>query len=71
MLCTHFDAGRCLSCSWLGTPYGAQLAEKQRHVEQRLAVLDRAGLGGLPELGDARVELAWKTDALNHIGELA
>jgi 23S rRNA (uracil747-C5)-methyltransferase len=32
-LCHHFDAGRCRSCSWLDLPYGAQLADKQRHVE--------------------------------------
>lgn len=37
MLCTHFEAGRCRSCAWLGTPYAGQLAEKQRTVERLLA----------------------------------
>ena len=27
MLCSHFDAGRCRSCTWLGTAYAEQLAE--------------------------------------------
>jgi 23S rRNA (uracil747-C5)-methyltransferase len=31
-LCCHFDAGRCRSCSWLGLPYGVQLADKQAQV---------------------------------------
>ncbi len=37
MLCTHFEAGRCRSCTWLGTAYAEQLAEKQRTVEGLLA----------------------------------
>jgi 23S rRNA (uracil747-C5)-methyltransferase len=37
MLCAHFDAGRCRSCTELGIPYGAQLADKRRHVEELLA----------------------------------
>lgn len=37
MLCSHFDAGRCRSCTWLGTSYAEQLAEKQRLVEGLLA----------------------------------
>ncbi len=37
MLCSHFDAGRCRSCTWLGTAYAEQLAEKQRLVEDLLA----------------------------------
>ena len=36
MLCHHFDAGRCRSCSWLGLPYAAQLGDKQRQVEELL-----------------------------------
>jgi 23S rRNA (uracil747-C5)-methyltransferase len=36
-LCHHFDAGRCRSCTWLGTPYDAQLVAKQRQVEGLLA----------------------------------
>ena len=35
-LCPHFDAGRCRSCTWLGTPYDAQLVAKQRQVEDLL-----------------------------------
>lgn len=47
-LCHHFDAGRCRSCSWLGLPYGVQLADKQRQVA---------------ELVDAALapELAWES----------
>jgi 23S rRNA (uracil747-C5)-methyltransferase len=37
-LCHHFDAGRCRSCSWLGLPYGVQLADKQRQVAELLDV---------------------------------
>ncbi len=40
--CHHFDAGRCRSCSWLGTPYGVQLVDKQRQVEELLAAYDVA-----------------------------
>lgn len=38
-LCHHFEAGRCRSCSWLGTPYHAQLVAKQRQVEELLPAL--------------------------------
>lgn len=38
-LCHHFEAGRCRSCSWLGTPYDAQLVAKQRQVEELLPPL--------------------------------
>lgn len=38
-LCHHFEAGRCRSCSWLGTPYDAQLVAKQRQVEDLLPPL--------------------------------
>lgn len=37
MLCSHFDAGRCRSCTWLDTAYAEQLAAKQRTVEDLLA----------------------------------
>src|ERR1044072_3451325 len=43
-LCHHFDAGRCRSCSWLGTPYDAQLVAKQRQVEELLAAHEVAWL---------------------------
>jgi len=38
MLCHHFEAGRCRSCAWLGTPYDAQLVAKQRLVEELVAM---------------------------------
>ncbi|GAB3199868.1 23S rRNA (uracil(747)-C(5))-methyltransferase RlmC [Nocardioides hungaricus] len=38
-LCHHFAAGRCRSCSWLGTRYDAQLAAKQRRVEELLPAM--------------------------------
>ncbi|GAB6986294.1 23S rRNA (uracil(747)-C(5))-methyltransferase RlmC [Nocardioides pyridinolyticus] len=38
-LCHHFEAGRCRSCTWLGTPYDAQLVAKQRQVEELLPPL--------------------------------
>src|SRR4051794_15982445 len=50
-LCHHFDAGRCRSCSWLGLPYGDQLADKQRHVEELLR--DHRGLDWLPPVASA------------------
>jgi 23S rRNA (uracil747-C5)-methyltransferase len=37
MLCAHFEAGRCRSCTELGLPYGVQLVEKRRHVEELLS----------------------------------
>lgn len=37
MQCHHFDSGECRSCVLLPTPYGDQLASKQRHVESLLA----------------------------------
>jgi 23S rRNA (uracil747-C5)-methyltransferase len=46
VLCQHFDAGRCRSCSELGVPYDVQLAAKQGGVEQLLG--DHAGLTWLP-----------------------
>jgi 23S rRNA (uracil747-C5)-methyltransferase len=36
MLCHHFEAGRCRSCSELGVPYDVQLTGKQRGVEELL-----------------------------------
>ena len=38
-LCHHFEAGRCRSCTWLGTPYDAQLVAKQHQVEELLPEL--------------------------------
>ena len=54
MSCSHFEAGRCRSCSWLGSPYGVQLAEKQRHVEQLLATHDPTWL---PPVASAQLGL--------------
>lgn len=36
MQCDYFDAGRCGSCSLMGTPYAVQLAAKQRRCEDAL-----------------------------------
>src|SRR3954452_5396465 len=44
VLCHHFDAGRCRSCSLLGLPYDVQLLDKQRQVETLLAGHDVAWL---------------------------
>ncbi|HEU4466387.1 MAG TPA: 23S rRNA (uracil(747)-C(5))-methyltransferase RlmC [Agromyces sp.] len=40
MQCPYFDAWRCRSCSLMGRPYPAQLADKQRHAEELLAPFD-------------------------------
>lgn len=37
MQCDHFDAGRCRSCTLMGTPYDDQLADKLRRAAQQLA----------------------------------
>lgn len=36
MRCAYFDAELCRSCTWMGRPYGDQLAAKQAHVEALL-----------------------------------
>lgn len=36
MKCSHFDAGRCRSCTLLATPYATQVARKQEHVRELL-----------------------------------
>ncbi|MFC0716007.1 23S rRNA (uracil(747)-C(5))-methyltransferase RlmC [Cellulomonas biazotea] len=46
MQCSYFDAERCLSCTWMGRPYAAQLAAKQDLVADLLA--EHAGLDWLP-----------------------
>lgn len=50
MLCHHFEAGRCRSCAWLGTPYDAQLVAKQRRVEE---LVDVPREGWLPPVASA------------------
>lgn len=52
MPCPHFEAGRCRSCSWLGSPYGVQLADKQRHVE---GLLDGLGVAWLSPVASAQL----------------
>lgn len=37
MRCGYYDAGLCRSCSWLRTPYVAQVDAKQRHAVELLA----------------------------------
>ena len=37
MQCGYYDAGVCRSCTWLSTPYDAQLAAKQQHAADLLA----------------------------------
>lgn len=37
MQCSHFDSGRCRSCSELQQPYAAQLAAKQAHCRDLLS----------------------------------
>jgi len=37
MQCDYFDAGRCRSCTLMGTPYADQLAAKQRRAVAALA----------------------------------
>ncbi|RZT62265.1 23S rRNA m(5)U-747 methyltransferase [Microcella alkaliphila] len=37
MQCDYFDAGVCRSCTLMGVPYAAQVAEKQARVESLLA----------------------------------
>jgi 23S rRNA (uracil747-C5)-methyltransferase len=47
MQCDYFDAGRCRSCTLMGSPYDAQLADKERHVREVLAA-HSGGLRWLP-----------------------
>ncbi len=39
MQCDYFDADACRSCTWMGRPYAAQLADTEAHVRERLAGL--------------------------------
>lgn len=43
--CSHYDAGRCHSCTLLGTPYATQVTEKQDHVARLLAAAGVTGAG--------------------------
>ena len=62
-LCHHFDAGRCRSCSWLGTPYDAQLVAKQRQVEDLLA---GHGLDWLPAVASPQLGFRNKAKMVVH-----
>ena len=48
MECSYYDAGRCRSCTLMGTPYPAQLGGKQAHCTKLLA--DYPDLEWLPPL---------------------
>ena len=37
MQCDYFDAGRCRSCTLMGTPYAEQLADKEHRAATALA----------------------------------
>ncbi|WP_395692183.1 23S rRNA (uracil(747)-C(5))-methyltransferase RlmC [Nocardioides sp.] len=60
VLCHHFEAGRCRSCTWLGTPYDAQLVAKQQQVEDLLGHLV-GEVGWLPPV--AGPQLGFRTKA--------
>src|SRR4051794_25008185 len=62
-LCHHFDAGRCRSCTWLGTPYGVQLTAKQRHVEELLA---GRGVAWLPPVASPQLGFRNKAKMVVH-----
>ncbi|MDQ0924465.1 23S rRNA (uracil747-C5)-methyltransferase [Pseudarthrobacter sp. W1I19] len=53
MHCFYFDAGRCRSCTHMGTPYLEQLAGKQRHCQTLLAD-HTSSLAWLPALASAK-----------------
>lgn len=39
LACRHFDAGRCRSCSWLGSPLDVQVERLEREVRAALAAV--------------------------------
>lgn len=51
MHCSHFDAGRCRSCTQLPIPYDQQLTAKQQHCQDVLAAHE--GLQWLPSVPSA------------------
>ncbi|MGB0098892.1 MAG: 23S rRNA (uracil(747)-C(5))-methyltransferase RlmC [Nocardioides sp.] len=63
VLCHHFEAGRCRSCSWLGSPYDAQLALKQRQVEDLLGAHD---IDWLPPVASAQLGFRNKAKMVVH-----
>ncbi|GAA1139903.1 23S rRNA (uracil(747)-C(5))-methyltransferase RlmC [Nocardioides aquiterrae] len=65
-LCHHFDAGRCRSCTWLGTPYDVQLVAKQRQVEDLLAGHGLADASWLPPVASAQLGFRNKAKMVVH-----
>ena len=61
LVCHHFDAGRCGSCTWLPRPYGDQLAAKH---EQAVSLLDGPGVLVWLENGVEYEEITVANDAL-------
>jgi 23S rRNA (uracil747-C5)-methyltransferase len=53
VLCDHFEAGRCRSCSELGVPYDVQLAGKQRGVQELLG--GHPGVAWLPPVASEQM----------------
>jgi 23S rRNA (uracil747-C5)-methyltransferase len=64
-LCSHFEAGRCRSCTWLGTPYAVQLVQKQRQVEDLLAPY-AAGACWLPPVASPQLGIRNKAKMVVH-----
>lgn len=67
MHCFYFDAGRCRSCTHMGTPYDQQLAGKQLHCQTLLA--GHTSLDWLPPL--AGQEYGFRNKAKMVIGGTA
>ena len=65
-LCHHFEAGRCRSCTWLGTPYDVQLVAKQRQVEDLLTGHGLAGASWLPPVASPQLGFRNKAKMVVH-----
>ncbi|MBO0609827.1 23S rRNA (uracil(747)-C(5))-methyltransferase RlmC [Myceligenerans salitolerans] len=59
MQCPHFDAGRCHSCTLLGTPYATQVSQKQRHVSRLLEGAGNAAAPSGSSPGSDAVRIDW------------
>ncbi len=64
MQCDYFDAGLCRSCSWIRTPYDAQLDAKQQHARDLLTSV--AVAAWLPAVPSA--EAGFRTKAKMAVG---
>jgi len=64
-LCSNFEAGRCRSCTWLGTPYDVQLVQKQRQVEELLAPC-ADGVAWLPPVASPQLGIRNKAKMVVH-----